>query len=107
MKTITTYDIKQWLDTQIEAKRLQNISLTIEEHDEGPNDTLNNFSACDYIHIGGKGIRYVAKRLDLPIYVTSRKSDTENPYEISIVYKGERFLGIESEKEYNERGAVV
>ena len=107
MKTITTYDITQWLTTQIEAKRLQNISLTIEEHNDGVDDMLQNFSASDYIHIGAKGIRYIAEMLDLPIYVRSRKSDAENPYEISIVYKGERFVGIETEKDYNERGAVV
>lgn len=104
---VTTIEIKDWMDKQIEAKRLQNLRLIVEEHDDDIDDYLSNLSANDYIHIGGEAIRYIADRLNMPIYVTARKNDATNPYELTLFYNGEKFIGIETEEEYKERGAVV
>lgn len=113
---LTEYEIKEWMDKQIEAKRLQNIRLVVEEHDDGIDDYISNRSANDRIHIGGKAVRYIADRLRLTIYVASRPNDDKYPYELMIVYKGEMFFGIETEEEYIfgigtevdiERGTVI
>ena len=104
---VTSTEIREWLDKQIEAKKLQNIRLIVEEHEDRIDDYLSNLSATNYIHIGSEAVRYVAKALGLPLYVTSRPHDEQNPYEVVVFYNGERFLGIETEEEYLERGAVV
>lgn len=104
---VTSKEIRDWMDNQIEAKRLQSLRVIVEEHDDGVDDYLSNLSACDYIHIGAEAIRYIADRLDITIYVTARKRDSDNPYELALFYKGEKFIGLETEAEYTERGAVV
>lgn len=104
---VTKYDIEQWLNTQIEARRLQNISLTINTNDDGIDDALTNLSHADAIHIGGESVRFLADALNLDLCVTTRRKDSENPYEVFVLYKNEKFFGIETEEEYKERGAVV
>lgn len=103
---VTRYDIEQWLNTQIEARRLQNIPLVIEEHKDGLDDRLSNLSAAKDIHLSAEAVRFVAEELDLDLCVKARKCE-DYPYEIFVIYNGEIFMAIESEEEYRERGAVV
>lgn len=103
---IAVADIDEWMNKQIEAKKLQHLVLVVEEHDDDIDDKLTNLSANNCIHIGAEAVRYIADRLGTPIYVTSRKN-SDIPYELALFYKGEKFIGIESEAEYRERGAVV
>lgn len=104
---VTCKQIREWMDKQIEAKKIQNERLVIEPHEDGIDDELANLSANEYIHIGSESVRFISDLLDIPMYVTKRRRDSENPYELTIFYKGEKFIGIETEAEYNERGAVV
>lgn len=106
---VTTHEIIEWLDSQIEATKILKQVLIIEKHDDGIDDEIKNFTinATDGIHIGADSVRYIAERLDIRMWVRNRPRDTENPYEISVLYKGVMFFGIETEAEYKERGAVV
>lgn len=104
---VKRYEVKQWLDMQIEARRLQNIPLTVKENDDGIDDQLVNYRRTDAVHIGAEAVRFLADLLNTDLCVTARKKDKDNPYEIFILYKNEKFFGLETKDEYNERGAVV
>lgn len=104
---LTRTEIKNWMDKQIEAMNIQSMRLVVEKHEDGVDDTIGNLSSQNYIHIGGESVRYIADRLGLDLCVTGRKRDPENPYEVFILYKGIKFIGIETEAEYQEKGAVV
>lgn len=101
---VTPIEIRKWLDRQVDA---YHTSLErLEVNDDG--DYLSNIGVQDRgIHLGSDAVRFIADRLNIGLCVTSRKGDTENPYEIFILYKGEKFFGIETEAEYQEKGAVV
>ena len=102
----TSLEVREWLDKQIQAKKLMNEELLVEKH-EYVDDKLRCYSATKDIHIGGESVRYIAEKLDLPLCVRARKRDEENPYEVFKIYEDEVFFGIETEEEYKARGAVV
>lgn len=106
---LTTKQIIDWMDNQIASTRILKQTLVIETYEDGTENVLKNLSvnATDGIHIGAEAVRYIAERLDTPIYVKRRITDTSNPYELVIIYRNTLFFGIESEEEYRERGAVV
>ena len=103
---VTPTEIRAWLDKQIEARKIMNEVLKLDDEDEDLR-SLHNYSATSDIHIGGKAVRYLAKVLDLELCVKPRLRDKENPYEVFVIYDHEVFFGIESKEEYRERGAVV
>ena len=103
---VTKYEVEQWLDTQIEARRLANITLTVEEHEDDTDDKLVNLSRTEGTHLTAEAVRFIADMFKLDLCVKSRK-DSEYPYEIFVLYKHEIFFGIETEAQYRERGAVV
>lgn len=101
---VTSIEIREWLDKQIAAYHTSLEKLTV--NDDG--DYLSNIGVQDRgIHLVSDAVRFIADRLGIDLCVTSRKRDTENPYEIFILYKGEKFFGIETEAEYQDKGAVV
>ncbi len=101
---VTSIEIREWLDKQIEAYHTSLEKLIV--NDDG--DYLSNIGVQDRgIHLCSDAVRFIADRLGIDLCVTLRKRDTENPYEIFILYKGEKFFGIETEEEYQEKGAVV
>ncbi len=104
MKTVTTTKVREWLDKQIDA---YHTSLEhLEVNDDG--DYLSNIGVQDRgIHLGSDAVRFIANKLELELNVTSRKTDGEYPYEVFILYRGEKLFCIESEAEYREKGAVV
>lgn len=99
---VTKYDVEQWLDTQVEAYKLAEIRLKINEE----RDTLRNIGVHDGIHMTGDALRFAAEKCALDLYVKSRGND-EIPYQISFFWRNTEFFAIETEKEYRERGAVV
>lgn len=102
---VKNYEIRNWMDKQVEAYHMSSERL-LDVNDDG--DYIANIGIHDRgIHIGGDAVRFIAEKLKLDLCVKSRKIDTDNPYEVFVIYKGESFFGIESEAEYRERGAVV
>lgn len=100
---VTTSKIRKWMDKQIEASKLQNEVLVVNDDE----DTLINLSRTSKIHLVGEAVRFISEELDIPMYVKARKNDTDYPYEIAVLYEGYMFFALESEAEYQERGAVV
>ena len=100
------YEVEQWLDTQIEARRLANITLIVEEHEDDPDDRLVNLSRTDATHLTAEAVRFIADLLGLDLCVKAR-NDNDYPYAIFFLYKHEMFFGLETKAQYNERGAVV
>lgn len=104
MSEVTVNKIKKWLDSQIDAYHTSLEHLEI--NDDG--DYLSNIGVQDRgIHLGSDAVRFIADKLDIDLCVTSRKTDGDYPYEVFILYRGEKIFGIESEAEYQENGAVV
>jgi len=99
----TPREIREWMDKQIEATKLMNERLVVNED----GDCLRNLSRVDKIHLQGEAVRYISERLDIPMYVKARKDDEDYPYEIALMYEGYLFFALESEAEYQERGAIV
>lgn len=102
---VTTKEIREWMDKQIDAYHVS-LERLVNVNDDG--DYISNIGVHDRgIHIGGDAVRFIASQLDIDLCVTMRKLDPQNPYELFVLYKGTKFFGIESESEYKERGAVV
>lgn len=106
---VTSRQVREWMDRQIEAVKILKEVIVIEKHEDDIDDVLRNLTinATDGIHIGAEAVRYIADKLDMKMWVQKRDRDSSNPYEISILYKGTMFYGIETEEEYRYRGAVV
>lgn len=117
----TKEQIKQWLDMQIGAMyvSLQPLVLTekpdIFSDDENamvPDVQLLNIGANGRIHIDDRSLRLVAKVMELPIKVIDRfelerETDPEYRYELQMYYNGVKFMCLESERDYNERGELA
>lgn len=105
---VKRYDVEEWLDKQLEAKKLMGEKLLISEGEGeyGLDFVLSNLSHRDYIQLSADALRYIVKILKLTIYV-SRRECKELPYELYTVYKGTRLIALESEEEYEERGRIV
>ena len=109
-KKVKKEEIKKWLDTQIGVMNVQAQRLTLTEapdiFDEDklvPDLVLHNLSSCDYIHLGSKALRFVAKVMELPITVKDKFSDEpEVRYELEFWYNGVKFIALESEDAYKE-----
>lgn len=98
-KKLTKAQIVKWLNTQIKAKETQSQTLADEDV------RFHNFSASDYLHIDSKAVRYASKLLDLKLSCDGRYDD-EYPYEIYFMFGDTKVMGLESNEEYEERGAV-
>lgn len=99
----TSREVREWLDKQIKATKLMNEELIVNED----GDYLCNLSKVDKIHLQGEAVRYISEKLGIPMYVKARKGDEDYPYEIALMYEGYLFFALESEAQYQERGAVV
>ena len=105
MKGATKKQILAWLDEQIKASQIMHKTLSL-----GPDevyDRLSNYSATDEIHIGGQNVRKLAKMFGFEL--KSEPFDVEDPeYDmmVSFIYKGVKFIGIESADEYKEAGEI-
>lgn len=112
----TKKEIKQWLETQIGIMYVQNQKLTLTEKidylsDERgeivPDIRLSNIHSSDYLHIAAPALRYVANLLELPIAVVEKEGDESYPYELQFYYNGVKFMALETEEEYKERGELA
>lgn len=113
----TVAEIKEWLDIQVAVYHLEHKRLVLTEKkdifsdDENkmvPDIKLGNISASDHVHINDESLRLVAEAMKLPIEVVDRGDEDKNyRYQLSFMYNEVRFLSIESEDEYNERGELV
>ena len=105
MRKATEKQILAWLDAQIRASKLMHKTLSL-----GPDevyDRLSNYSVSDEIHIGGRSVRKLAKMFGFEL--KSEPFDVDDPkYDVmvSFTYKGVKFMGIESAKEYKEAGEI-
>ena len=103
---VTTRQIREWMDAQVDAYKIMRKGLWIDEE----NDLLlRNIGILNNgIHLSSDEFRYVAQALDLDIYVRSREEEVkEYPYELHFIYKDTVFYDIETEEYYKEHGAVV
>lgn len=103
----TNGEIREWLNKQIEALRVINETLVLEEHEDSIDDLLKNLSRRENIQLAAEAVRGVADRLDLDLYVSHDTGNTENPYEVAFMWKGIMFFGLESDEEYHTRGPVA
>lgn len=112
----TKKEIKQWLETQIGVMYVQNQRLTLTEKIDYLSDArgeivpdirLRNVHSSDYLHIDAPALRYVANLLELPIAVEDRDGDELYPYELSFYYNEVKFIALETEEEYKERGELA
>lgn len=111
----TKKEIKQWLETQIGVMYIQRQTLTLTEkidylsNERGeivPDIRLRNLHNSDYLQIDSQALRYVANLLELPIAVEDREDDFY-PYELSFYYNEVKFIALEKEEEYKERGELA
>ncbi len=101
---VTTRQIREWMDAQVDAYKIIRKGLVIEEQDL----VLRNIGVLGTgIHLSSDEFRYIAQVLDLDIYVRSREEVEDYPYELHFIYKDTVFYDIESEEYYKEHGAVV
>ncbi len=113
----TKEQIRQWLDMQIGAKAIQCQELVLTEKikyvdiDEGkivPDVTLINLSRCGHVHLNSEAFRLIADVLEFPIAVIDKGEDVQDyRYELQFYYNGVKFLAIETESDYKERGELA
>lgn len=107
--------IKDWLDVQIGLNKAASQSLVLTttkdifSDDVVPDVQLRNISVANYIHLNDESLRLVANALELPITVDDRGEDYDKcvRYELSFIYNGMKFLALESESDYVERGELA
>lgn len=109
--------IKDWLDVQIGLNKAASQSLVLttkkdifsDDEEIVPDVKLQNISVANYIHLNDGSLRLVANALELPITVSDRGENYDKfaRYELSFIYNGMKFLTLESESEYAERGELA
>lgn len=112
---VTKEAIKKWLDTQIGVMNVQAQRLTLTETPDMfnedklvPDVVLHNLSSQNYIHLGSKALRFVAKVMELPITATDKFNDEPDVrYELEFTYNGVRFIALESEANYEKNGELA
>lgn len=63
---------------------------------------LQNYSSRDYIQIGDRALRFVAKKLNLEIEETYNSDDPDVMYHLEIIHNGMKFIAIESEDDHKK-----
>ncbi len=101
------FKITEWLDNQVEyTKKLSEIVEFKDDDVELHNLAMHRDKY--EVHLATDTLRFIATKLNLDLCVGSRrKYDKENPYEVFFIYKGFKFLDIETEEEYQKYGPVV
>ena len=101
------FKITEWLDNQVEYTKKLSEDVEFKDDDVEIHN-LGMPKGKDEVHLSVKALRFIATKLKLELYVGSRrKYDKENPYEVFFIYKGIKFLDIETEEEYQEYGAII
>lgn len=101
----TRKQIEDWLDMQMGLTLACNTELLLEKGDDKKDKwdlKLQNYSSRDYVQIGSKPLRFVAKKLNLEIEETYNSDDPDVMYHLEIIHNGMKFIAIESEDDHKK-----